>query len=414
MNAEIIAVGSELLTPERVDTNSLYLTQELNQIGVEVTTKYVVGDDRERLAETIRVAAARSEFVLISGGLGPTEDDVTRDAVALALDRRLIFHPAISDGIEQRFRQFLNRSMPEINKRQAFVVEGAEILPNDRGTAPGQWIDQRHCSVVLLPGPPHELKAMFGKQCLSRMERRVPKQVIETLILRVAGMGESDLDQTIAPVYTRYQNPVTTVLAHNGDIQVHLRARCATAGEAVALLAEVGGQIELLLGDRIYSRNGDPLEVTIGHLLTKQNGSLAVAESATGGLLAERITNVPGSSNYFLGGFVTYSRRLKTALLGVPVELLEKFGAVSKEAVEAMAHGARNRTGATHALAISGNAGPTTDGPQAPVGMMYVSLADPGGILTVHRVFPGDRERIRHFAGQMALDLLRKRLTKVV
>jgi nicotinamide-nucleotide amidase len=418
MNAEIIAVGSELLTPQRVDTNSLFLTQELNRLGVEVTTKYVVGDDRERLAETIRRAAARSEFVLISGGLGPTEDDVTRDAVAAAVDRRLVFHPSISDGIEQRFRQFLNRPMPEINKRQAFVIEGAEVLANDRGTAPGQWIDQKHCSLMLLPGPPHELKAMFLKQCVARLERRVPRQVIETLILRVAGMGESDLDQTIAPVYTKYNNPVTTVLAHNGDIQVHLRAHSATTAEALRLLAEVGGQIELLLGDRIYSRNGDPLEVTVGQLLKKQNLFLAVAESMTGGLLAERITNVPGCSDYFLGGFVTYSRKLKTALLGVPAETLDKFGTVSQETAEAMAAGARNRTGATHALAITGNAGPGVDGinpgTQAPVGMVYVALSDPAGVITVNRVFPGDRERIRHFAGQMALDLLRKRLTKPV
>ncbi len=412
MNAEIIAVGSELLTPQRVDTNSLFLTQELNQLGVEVITKYVVGDDRERLAEIIRRASARSEFVLISGGLGPTEDDVTRDAVALAVDRRLVFQQSISDGIEQRFRQFLSRAMPEINKRQAFVIEGAEVLPNDRGTAPGQWVDVRHCSIVLLPGPPHELKAMFQKQCLSRMERRVPKLVIETLVLRVAGMGESDLDQTIAPVYTRYANPVTTVLAHNSDIQIHLRARCETQSEALQLLAEVGGQIELLLGDRIYSRNGDPLEVTVGQLLKKQNLCLAVAESATGGLLADRITTVAGSSDYFLGGFVTYSRKLKTSLLGVSAELLDKYGPVSQESAEAMAIGARNRTGATHALSITGNAGPGTDGPQAPLGMIYVSLADPAGVTTVNRQFAGDRERIRHFAGQMALDLLRKRLIK--
>jgi nicotinamide-nucleotide amidase len=411
MNAEIIAVGSELLTAGRLDTNSLFLTQELNQLGVEVTTKYVVGDDRERLAETVRRAAARSEFVLLSGGLGPTEDDVTRDAVAMALDRRLVFHPEISDGIEQRFRT-MGRAMPEINKRQAFALEGSEILANDRGTAPGQWIDQRHCSVMLLPGPPHELKSMFLKHCLSRIARRVPKQIIETLVLRITGMSESDLDQTISPVYKKYSNPVTTILAQNGDLQVHLRARCSTQAETLALLAEVGGQIDLLLGDKIYSRNGDPLEVTVGGLLKKHNALLTVAESATGGLLAERITNVPGSSEYFLGGFVTYARRLKTAVLGVPAELLEKFGPVSKETAEAMAAGARNRWGATHALAITGNAGPTADGPEAPVGMMYVSLADAAGIISLSRQFIGDRERIRQFAAQMALDLLRRRLSK--
>jgi nicotinamide-nucleotide amidase len=291
-------------------------------------------------------------------------------------------------------------------------MEGAEILPNDRGTAPGQWIDRRHCSIMLLPGPPHELKAMFLKQCVSRIARRVPKQVIETLVLRVTGMSESDLDSTIAPVYKKYANPQTTILAQNGDLQVHLRARCSTQAEALALLAEVGGQIDLLLGDRIYSRNGDPLEVIVGGLLKKQKAVLTVAESATGGLLAERITNVPGSSEYFLGGFVTYSRRLKTAVLGVPADLIEKFGAVSRETAEAMATGARSRWGATHALAVTGNAGPTTDGDEAPVGMMYVSLADGAGTVTINRQFIGDRERIRQFAAQMALDVLRRRLSR--
>ena len=411
MNAEIIAVGSELLTPERVDTNSLFLTQELNQIGIEVTTKYVVGDDRERLAETVRRAAARSEFVFVSGGLGPTEDDVTRDAVALALDRKLIYHPGITEAIEARFRKMIpTRKLPEINKRQAFVIDGAEILANDRGTAPGQWVDYRDCSVVLLPGPPHELKAMFLKQCAARVERRAPKLAIETLVLRVAGMSESDLDQTIAPIYTKYSNPVTTVLAHAGDIQVHLRARCSTPMESAALVLELGNQIERALGDRVYSRNGDPLEVTVGTMLRGLGATLAVAESATGGGLAERITTVPGSSEYFVGGFITYTRRLKTQLLGVLPEILDQYGPVSKETAEAMAVGARNRTGATYALAITGNAGPSTDGEQAPVGMMYVALADPLGVSSVNRQFLADRERVRQFTGQMALDFLRKRL----
>ena len=409
MNAEIIAVGSELLTADRVDTNSLFLTEELNKVGVEVTTKYVVGDDRERLAYTVRTAVERSNFVLLSGGLGPTEDDVTREAVAVAVDRRMTSNQAILDGIEQRFRS-MGWKMPEINRRQALVIDGAEILPNDRGTAPGQWLDVRHCSLMLLPGPPHELKSMFVKHCLPRIERRVPKLAIETLVLRVAGMSESDLDQTISPVYKQYSNPVTTVLAHAGDIQVHLRARCPTQAQAMTLLAEVGGKIDALLGDRIYSRNGDPLEVVIGQLLKKPHATLAVAESITGGMLAERITTVPGCSEYFLGGFITYSRLLKHALLGVPLELIEQHGAVSRETAEAMAIGARNRSGATHALAITGNAGPTTDGEQAPIGMVYVSLADLKGVITVHRQFSSDRERIRQFSSQMALDLLRKRL----
>ena len=411
MNAEIIAVGSELLTPQRVDTNSLYITGELNDLGVEVTAKSVVGDDRERLAESVRRALLRASIVVLSGGLGPTEDDVTRDAVALAMDRRLVFRAEISDQIEARFRQ-MGRSMPEINKRQAYVLEGAEILPNDRGTAPGQWLDSEGRYVILLPGPPHELKSMFAKHCVPRLERRLPRQIIRTRIFRVAGMSESDLDQTIAPIYTRYQNPVTTILAHAGDIQVHLRARCGSETEAMALLAEVGAQIELKLADRIYSREGETLEAVVGDLLRRQHSTLVVAESATGGGLAERVTQVPGSSDYFLGGFVVYNRRMKVSMLGIDEALIEQFGAVSQEVAELMAHAARLRTGATYSLAITGNAGPGTDGPQAPAGTMFVALSDASGSSVMQRQFFGDRARVKQFAGQMALDMLRRRLQR--
>jgi nicotinamide-nucleotide amidase len=410
VNAEIIAVGSEMLTPARVDTNSLYLTDQLNNLGVEVVTKYVVGDDRDRLASTINLAASHSEIVILSGGLGPTEDDVTRDALALSLDRRQVFNQEICNQIEQRFLK-MNRRMAENNKRQAFLIEGAEMLPNDRGTAPGQWVEDSGRVFVLLPGPPHELKAMFERQCLPRLSRIVPKEFIETLIFRIAGMGEADLDAVIAPVYTKYSNPATTVLAHNGDIQVHLRARCKSQADAVTLLAEVGGQIEVLIGDRIYSRNGEPLEVMIGEILRKQHATLAVAESATAGGLADRITGVPGASEYFLGGFITYTAAMKTELLGVEPELIERFGPVSKQTAEAMALGAKRRTGATYAISVTGNAGPTTDGDQAPVGMMYIGLAGPTGVTTTHRQFLGDRARIRAFAGQIALDFLRRSLT---
>jgi len=409
MQAEIIAVGSELLSAQRVDTNSLYLTDQLNALGVEVVTKCVVGDDRERLAGAIRRAVRNSEVVIVTGGLGPTEDDVTRDAAALALDRKQHFHEEISDQLEQRFRQ-MGRAMAEVNKRQAFILEGAEILPNDRGTAPGQWIDEAGSSVMLLPGPPHEMKAMFTRQCLPRLERLAPKLAIRTIVMRVAGMPESDLDQLISPVYKKYENPVTTILAAAGDIQVYLRARCATEAEALALLAEVAGPIEQLLGDRVYSRNGDPMEVVVGELLRRHRATLSVAESCTGGLLAERITSVPGSSDYFEGGFVTYTKRLKTELLGVSEAVLGSAGAVSKETAEAMAVGARRRTGSTYALAVTGVAGPSQGGETAPVGTVYVAIADVSGARVAHRQFLGDRDRIRQFTTQMALDMLRRRI----
>ena len=407
MNAEIIAVGSELLTPQRVDTNSLFLTDQLNSLGVEVVTKSVIGDHLDRLADAVRRAVSRSEIVILCGGLGPTEDDLTRDAVAAALDRKLIYHPEIADLLEQRFA-LMKRKMVEVNKRQAFIVEGAEILPNDRGTAPGQWIEESGCCAMLLPGPPHEMKAMFTRQCLPRLARIVPRQFIQTLVLRVAGMPESDLDQLIAPVYKKYDNPATTILAAAGDIQIHLRARCPTEAEAAALLVEVAGPIELLLGDRIYSRNGSSLEETVGEMLRQRHATLSVAESATGGLLGERITSVPGSSEYFVGGFITYSSRMKVEWLGVPAEIVAQYGAVSQETAEAMAIGARRRSGSTYALSITGVAGPDSGGEQAPVGTVYVGLADAGGCRVTHRQFIGDRTRIRQFSTQMALDLLRR------
>src|SRR5581483_3925830 len=409
MNAEIIAVGSELLTAQRVDTNSLFLTDGLNSIGVEVVTKCVVGDDLHRLADAIRRAVARCEIVILSGGLGPTEDDLTRDAVALALDRKLIFHPEIAEQLEQRFAA-MKRKMAEVNRRQAFIIEGAEILPNDRGTAPGQWIDEGDVSIMLLPGPPHELKAMFQRQAMPRLERKAPRQSIETIVMRVAGMAESDLDQLISPVYKKYENPATTILAAAGDIQVHLRARCSTAAEADALLAEVAGPIELLLGDRIYSRNGDSLESVVGDMLRGQRATVAVAESCTGGMLGERFTSVAGSSDYFIGGFITYTNEMKIGMLGVAPELLQEHSAVSKAVAEAMAQGARRRTGATYALSITGIAGPATGTESAPVGTTFIALADAAGTQVLQRQFLGDRTRIRTFASQLALDLLRRRI----
>jgi nicotinamide-nucleotide amidase len=414
INAEIIAVGSEMLTPQRVDTNSLYLTGELNNLGVEVVAKSVIGDDRDRLAEALQRALYSSGIVILTGGLGPTEDDVTREAVAQALNRRLVFSPEIASALERRFAQ-ARRKMAEVNKRQAFVIEGADILPNDRGTAPGQWVEESGAIAILLPGPPHELKAMFERQCLPRLARRIPRQIIRTLFLRVTGMGESDLDQLIAPVYKKYENPATTILAANGDLQIHLRARCATVGEADALLAEVGGPIELLLGERVYSRNGDPLEVVVGGLLRASHATVSVAESCTGGMLGERFTSVPGSSEYFVGGFIAYTNEMKMELLGVPRETLDQFGAVSKPAAAAMASGARRRTGSTYAIAITGEAGPDpSPGPRGeavPVGTVYVAIADAAGVEATHRAFLGDRTRIRTFTSQMALDLLRRRMT---
>jgi nicotinamide-nucleotide amidase len=288
------------------------------------------------------------------------------------------------------------------------------VLPNDRGTAPGQWVTANGAVAMLLPGPPHELKAMFQQQCLPRLARLAPKQAIRTAFLRVTGMPESDLDALISPVYKKYPNIATTILAANGDLQVHLRARCDTETEAEALLAEAAGPIERLLGDRLYSRTGDPLEVVVGGLLRERHATVAVAESCTGGMLGARLTTTPGSSQYFVGGFITYSNALKREILGVSAETLERFGAVSPETAEAMATGARERTGATYAVSITGVAGPDGGSDEKPVGLVYLGIAGPEGASVTHRRFIGDRERIRVFTTQAALDVLRRRLQGLV
>ncbi|MBM3794600.1 MAG: competence/damage-inducible protein A [Acidobacteria bacterium] len=411
MNCEIIAVGSEMLTPQRVDTNSLWLTDQLNTLGVEVTAKAIVGDDRARLADVLRGSLRRADLVLLSGGLGPTEDDITRDSVAEVLGRGQHFRPELLEAIAQRFRQ-LRRSMAENNKRQAYLIEGAEALANPRGTAPGQWIataDGRF--IVLLPGPPHEIKDMYTEQIRPRLRQILPALHIGLRQFRVAGMGESDLDQLIAPVYMQYSQIATTVLAKPGDIQIHLRARMAHAAAAEAMLDELAAKIEELLGTRIYSRDGADLETSVGRLLAARGATVSVAESCTGGMLGQRFTSTPGSSAYFVGGFLTYTNAMKQALLGVKAELLAQHSAVSEQAAAAMARGAREHTGSSYALSVTGYAGPDGGTEQDPVGTIYLGLATPDGEAEVRRLqmIPG-RERVRQMGATAALDMLRKRL----
>ena len=411
-DAEIIAVGSEMLTSQRIDTNSLFLTDHLNALGVEVRRKLVIGDDRALLTDAIRHAVAHVEIVILTGGLGPTEDDLTRDAVAAALDCGQVFEQSISDAIEARFR-LRGRAMPEINKRQAYRVEGAELLPNANGTAPGQWIERDGRVVILLPGPPSELKPLFEKQCMPRLEARLPAQVIRSRFYRITGLTESDLDQLIAPVYKHFTNPATTILAHQGDMQVHLRARCSTAEEAEKLLAEVGDPMEALLGTRIYSRDGQSLEEVIGTLLRERGATLCVAESCTGGMVAERITSVAGSSDYFVGGFLVYSDAMKTSLLGVDAQLLAEHTAVSEQAARALAEAARARTGATYAVSTTGEAGPQS-ATGAPIGTVFVGFAGPERPAEGKRFqMPGGRDRVRGFATHAALDYIRRRMLRI-
>ena len=413
MNAEIVAIGSELLTPYRQDTNSLYLTEKLNELGVEVVLKSVVGDDLQRLTASASLALSRADIVIFMGGLGPTEDDLTREAVASALGLELRRDAALISALEKRFAA-RNYKMSPNNAKQADVIAGATVLPNPNGTASGQWISGKYDGhdkiIILLPGPPFELKALFEQQCMDRLRAKLPPMFIATRELKVALMPESECDARVAPIYKRYTDVQTTILAGAGEIQLHLKTRAASLEAARQRVDELAEAMEAALGESIFSDNGDSMEQIVGYYLQMRGATLAVAESCTGGLVAERLTSISGSSRYFLGGAVVYSNELKTALAGVPASLIKQHGAVSSEVAAALAEGIRKRCKTTFGLGITGVAGPTGGTDEKPVGLVFHALAGDNGTDVIERRFPGDRKRIRWFASQQALDMLRKAL----
>jgi nicotinamide-nucleotide amidase len=413
VNAEIIAVGSEMLTPYRMDTNSLYLTEQLNLLGIDVIFKSIVGDDQRRIVGAAEHALFRSDILMFSGGLGPTEDDLTREAVAEALGVSVRRDPEILARLEQRFAE-RGWKMTSNNSKQADVLDGATVLPNPNGTAPGQWLsgqfDGREHVIVLLPGPPHELKALFESEVRERLRAKVPQAALAIRTLKIAMLGESAVDARVAPIYKRYADVETTILAGAGEIELHFKTRAATLDAAQRRVDEVAGVVEDELDDAVYSRNGESLEQIVGYWLQMRNSTVAVAESCTGGLLAERITSVSGSSRYFLGGAVVYSNALKTELAGVPTEMIDRHGAVSREVAAALAEGIRYRCESTLGAGITGVAGPNGGTVEKPVGMVFHAVASDRGTEVIQRNFPGDRKRIRRFASTMALDMLRKQL----
>ncbi len=411
MLAEIIAIGSELLTPFFQDTNSLYLTRKLNEIGIEVGFKTVVGDNPDHLTAAAGNALTRADIIIFMGGLGPTEDDLTRECVAAALGRELHRDPQIITELYTRFAAW-RRKMPPNNEKQADVIEGGVVLPNPLGSAPGQWVEAEHGGapryIMLLPGPPFEIKPMFDQQCLPRLKEKLPPQFIATKLLRIAMLGESACDQRIAPIYKKYEDVQSTILAGAGDIQVHFRCRKDTLAEAQARVEAVSSEVEDELGDYVYSSNGDTLEEIVGLFLQLRGATLAVAESCTGGMLGARISSVSGSSRHFLGGAIVYANDMKTLFANVPPMLIEAHGAVSREVAEAMAEGIREECRASIGVGITGIAGPTGGTEQKPVGLVYVAVSDGKKTEVVERQFPGDRERIRVYATQQALDLVRR------
>jgi nicotinamide-nucleotide amidase len=409
LSAEIIAVGSELLASDKTDTNSLWLTEQLNRLGIDVKLKTIVGDDDARLEEVVKDAVKRSRVVITTGGLGPTEDDITRKVVARALKRRLTLSEPMLAELRERFKSF-GMNMPERNSRQAMVIDGAEVLPNPNGSAPGLYLDHEGCAVALFPGPPREMKPMFENHLQTRLEKLAGDVRFARRVLRVAGMGESAVDERIAPIYSKYQNPQTTILFNSSEIEVHLRAQGRTEKDAEALLDDLSLKIEEELGNAVFSFRGEKMEEVVGRSLAIKGFTLAVAESCTGGLISERLTNVPGSSKYFVEGLVTYSNESKTRLLGVDKKLILEFGAVSQQVARDMARGVRHRAKTDFGLAVTGIAGPDGGSEEKPVGLVFIALADDAHTEHKRFVLPGDRELIRWRASQAALDMLRRRL----
>lgn len=410
LSAEIIAIGSELLTANRTDTNSLWLTDKLNRIGIDVKLKTIVGDDDARLEETIKDAVKRSRVVLTTGGLGPTEDDITRKVVARALGKRLSLDEKVLEEIRERFRSFGIANMPERNSRQAMVVSGAQVLSNPNGSAPGLFLEHEGCAIALMPGPPREMKPMFENHVQERLEKLAGDVRFATRVLRVAGLGESAVDEKIAPIYTKYENPQTTILFNSSEIEIHLRAHGRTEAEAEILLDDLALKIEQELGNSAFSFRGETMEEVVGRRLAMTGFTLAVAESCTGGLIAQRLTSVPGSSKYFTEGVVTYSNESKIRSLGVDKKIIREFGAVSQQVARDMARGVRHRAKTDFGLAVTGIAGPDGGTEEKPVGLVFIALADDAHTEHKRLMIPGDRELVRWRASQAALDMLRRRL----
>jgi nicotinamide-nucleotide amidase len=413
MKSEIIAVGSEMLTPFRQDTNSLYLTEKLNEIGVTVAFKTIVGDRRKDLVGVIQHALGRTDIVILMGGLGPTEDDLTREAVAEALSLTVRRDASQVAALHARAATW-RMPMAENNLKQADLIEGANFMPNPNGSAPGQWLETLYSGyrklILLVPGPPHECRPLFDEECLPRLRAALPPRHIAKRTLKAAMIPESQADKLLAPIYTAYRDVETTILAHAGDIQLTLLCSKPSQELAEQRVEELASKMEEALDDWLYSSEGESLEQIVLYYLGLRQATLAIAESCTGGMIAQRITAVPGSSRSFLGGAVVYSNEMKTVFADVAPELIARYGAVSSEVASALAEGIRKRTGASLGLGVTGIAGPTGATETKPVGLVYIAVSDGQKTDTFERNFRGARDRVRDWAAQQALDLIRRKL----
>lgn len=411
VRAATLAVGSELLSTDRLDTNSLRLAASLERFGVELGKKSVVGDDVAALASELRALWSEFDLVLVCGGLGPTADDVTREAAAAALDVGLEERPELLAAIERRFAA-LGRPVAPNNRKQAQLLAGAVALANGQGTAPGQRFERDGRALFLFPGVPFELEALIRSAFEPWLAERAGAQGRERHVLRVALRPESEVDLALGPAYREFGREWITVLAGAGEVSIVLSA-LGTPAERRSRLDAMTTRVRALLGESLYGEGEEvTLEGVVGALLASAGLTVATAESCTGGLVAERLTRIPGSSRYFLGGYIAYHDDLKSGLVGVPVDVLASEGAVSRAVAEALAVQARKRCGADLGIGVTGIAGPDGGSEEKPVGTVHLAMAGPGEGELAHRVarFPGDRRRVRAFAAQAALELLRRRL----
>ena len=409
MKAEILTIGDELLRGEIVDSNKALLAERLLQLDIETRFQSSVRDDPADMEDALRRAARRADVVLVSGGLGPTRDDLTIDVLATAFDRKLVLHEPSLAAIRDFFAR-MGREMAAVNAKQAWIPEGAEALPNPIGTAPGCLLVAGEVPIFCLPGVPRELARMMDEQVLPRIEARCAgRAVVRARILRTFGMGESNLEEALSGVALGGEVTLGFRTAFPDNLLRPL-ARAATVAEAEAKLDAVCAAIRERLGALVYAEGDEPLEAVAGRLLRERGMTLAVAESCTGGLLAERVTHIAGASDYFLGGVVAYANAAKQALLGVPAELLDQHGAVSEPVARAMAEGARERFGADLALATTGVSGPGGGSAEKPVGTVCIALAREGGAHAERFVFPLDRARHRSLTAQIGLDWVRRTL----
>jgi len=409
VKAELVAIGSELLGPLRSETNTFWLSERLLEAGIGVVARVTVADDVALIESTFATALSRADVVIATGGLGPTADDVTREAAAAALGRDLHRDGTILEALRARFARF-GRRMSPLNEKQADVIDGAVVLANAHGTAPAQRIDHDGRLLVLLPGPPGEMKPLFAEHVLPLLRARAGTRVIRTRVLRIAAMGESDVDQLAAPVYRAFDNPKTTILGAAGQVELHLVGDGASAMEAESRIEALAHALREALPGRIFSEDGRELPQVVVELMRGRGLTLALAESCTGGLLSARLTDVPGASAILDRAFVTYSNRAKVEELGVEASLVEGHGAVSAEVAAAMAAGARRVDDVDVGVGITGVAGPDGGTADKPVGLVFIAIDGAAGTRVHRSQFPGGRERVRYQATQVALEMLRRGL----